>query len=155
MEFDELEAKLKNLPEYIIEIGVVSGNSKRKTVKVGIGLTNAKLMFIHEHGSPIRSIPARPVLQMTIDWATATLLQKTINKATEAFINSNFDEAALRKELEKMCIKMENYAREIIYSNDGRLAPNAKSTISRKGDNHPLFDTGQLARSITCRLTTS
>lgn len=140
-----------NLPEYTIEIGVISLKSKRKT-KVLVGITNAELMFIHEHGSPINNVPARPVLQMTIDYANKNLLDKYIDKAVDAFVKSDGNEKAVRNEFEKMCIIMENYAREIIYSNDGRLAPNAPSTIRKKGDNHPLFDTGQLARSITCKL---
>lgn len=151
-DIDKLLQSFSNLPEYVIEIGVVTSNNKRKKLKVGIGLTNAELMFIHEHGSPLQKIPARPVLQMTIDWASKNLLEKTISTAIDKYIASDFDEPVMRKEFEKMCIRMENYARELIYSNDGRLKANAPSTIARKGDNHPLFDTGQLARSITCKL---
>lgn len=140
-----------SLPEYNIEIGVFSGDAMRKeTIRVGI--TNAELMFIHENGSPLHHIPARPVLKMTIDWANKELLKPTIDRAIKAFLDSHFNQDALEKELNKMCIRMENYARDLIYSNDGRLAPNAPSTIAKKGDNHPLFDTGQLARSITCQL---
>lgn len=151
---DDILAKVNSLPTYVIEIGVMTANNKRKVVKAQIGLTNAEIMFINEHGSPLRHIPARPVLQMTIEWTKKNLLTGTLDKAIDAYINSGFDDKAIEKELNKMCIKMENYARELIYSNDGRLAPNAPSTIKRKGDNHPLFDTGQLARSITCRITT-
>lgn len=140
-----------SLPEYNIEIGVFSGDAMRKeTIRVGI--TNAELMFIHENGSPLHHIPARPVLKMTIDWANKELLKPTINRAIKAFLDSHFNQDELEKELNKMCVRMENYARDLIYSNDGRLAPNAPSTIAKKGDNHPLFDTGQLARSITCQL---
>ena len=149
--FKNLDDKIKALPKYAVEIGVISTNSKRRqTIKVGV--TNAELMFIHENGSPLRGIPARPVLEMTIKWANENLLDKSISKAIDAYIDSDFDAEAYKKELEKMCIRIQSYARNIIYSNDGRLVPNATSTIRRKGDNHPLFDTGQLARSITCRL---
>lgn len=151
MTFEELKSSLSSLPKYFIEIGVISINSKRKD-KVRVGITNAELMFIHENGSPLRHIPARPVLQMTIDWANTSLLSSTLDKCVSAYIESDFNEKSIETELNKMCIRMENYARQLIYSNDGRLAPNAASTIAKKGDNHPLFDTGQLARSITCRL---
>lgn len=139
------------LPEYIIEIGVISIHSKRKE-KVRVGVTNAEIMFIHENGSALRRIPARPVLQMTLDYTNANLLKTTLDKAIDAYLASNFDEKKIEDELKKMCIRMENYAREIIYSNDGRLAPNAPSVAIPKGGNHPLFNTGQLARSITCQL---
>lgn len=135
------------LPEYVIEIGVFSEQTKRKE-KVQVGLTNAELMFIHEYGSPLHNLPARPVLQMTIQWAK-TQLGPVMGQATSAFFKSG--EPAYKKVLDKFALKMEKYARRIIYDNDGRLAPNAPSTIARKGDNHPLFDTGQLARSITCQ----
>lgn len=149
--FKNLDDKIKALPKYAVEIGVISTNSKRRqTIKVGV--TNAELMFIHENGSPLRGIPARPVLEMAIKWANENLLDKSISKAIDAYIDSDFNVEAYKKELEKMCIRIQSYARNIIYSNDGRLVPNATSTIRRKGDNHPLFDTGQLARSITCRL---
>lgn len=146
----EIEKMFEKLPTYVIELGVFSMDSHRKeTVKVG--LTNAELMFIHENGSPLHNLPARPVLQMTIDYANAELVKPTMDRCIELFLAS-FDESVIETELEKLCLKMEKYARKIIYSNDGRLAPNAPSTIARKGDNHPLFDTGQLARSITCKL---
>lgn len=147
----EIYDAVKKLPEYQIEIGVISVHSKRKE-KVRIGLTNAELMFIHENGSPLRHIPARPVLQMTLDYANRELLQPTIVKCIDAFLDSGLKESAIEQELKKLCIRMENYAREIIYSNDGRLAPNAPSVAAKKKGNHPLFDTGQLARSITCQL---
>lgn len=148
---DEFAEKLNSLPSYEIEIGVISADTNRKE-KVRVGVTNAELMFIHENGSPLQHIPARPVLQMTIDYTNKNLLDKSINKALASYMESNFNVEAFELELKKLCMRMESYARKIIYSNDGRLAPNAPSTIAKKGDNHPLFDTGQLARSITCRL---
>lgn len=154
MTFDDIFENVLKLHEYVIEIGVFTGNAKRKKEKevVQVGLTNAEIMFINENGSPMRHIPARPVLKMTIEWANKELLNKTISKCIDKYIESGFDESVVEKELKRMCMRMENYARDLIYSNDGRLEPNAPSTIKKKGDNHPLFDTGQLARSITCKL---
>lgn len=149
MTFEDILQGVK-LPEYEIEIGVITANNKRQKVQVGI--TNAELMFIHENGSPLHHIPARPVLQMTLDYANANLYQDSIDKALYAFVSSGFDEKELEKELNKLCLKMQNYARKLIYDNNGALVDNAPSTIRRKGFNHPLFVTGQLARSITCRL---
>lgn len=151
MELHDVVKRLNALPTYYIEIGVVSGKTNRKQV-VKAAITNAEILFINENGSPLRHIPARPVLQMTIDWANANLLQSTLDKCIDAYIQSNFSEDAIKKELNKMCIRMQNYARHLIYDNDGRLQENAPSTIRQKGFNHPLFQTGQLARSITCKL---
>lgn len=137
-----------SIPRYVIQIGVFSTKTKRKTT-YNVGITNAELMFIHENGSPLHHLPARPVLKMTIKYGN-TLIKSVMQKALKAYFDVG--EQGLEKELNKMCIRMENYAREIIYSNDGRLAPNAPSVAARKKGNHPLFDTGQLARSITCKL---
>lgn len=147
----QLKQLADRLPKYAIQIGVFSGKANRKQKKQTalLGLNNAELMFIHENGSPLHNIPSRPVLKMTLDYGK-TLVNEVTKKALNAYFQGG--ENAYVIELEKFCIRLENYARKIIYSNDGRLAPNAPSTIARKGDNHPLFDTGQLARSITCKL---
>lgn len=147
---DSQAKTLNTINDYSIEIGVITSDSKRTTFSVGI--TNAELMFIHENGSPIRNIPARPVLELTIQYFNETMSKTLIDKCVEGVLNKNWTENDIRLELEKVCIRLQSYARKIIYSNDGRLAANAPSTIARKGDNHPLFDTGQLARSITCKL---
>lgn len=149
-----LEDDLKKadvVADYEIEIGVVSKDTGRKEV-VKVGITNAELMFIHENGSPLRNIPARPVLQMTLEYTQQNLLDKTLDKIFDGIFYNDWVEADIEKELNKMCIRMENYARDIIYLNDGRLAPNASKVAKAKKGNHPLFDTGQLARSITCRI---
>lgn len=143
-----LRKYLASIPEYQIQIGVFSTKTKRK-MTYSVGITNAELMFIHENGSPLHHLPARPVLKMTIEYGN-TLIKNVMQKALKAYVEVG--EQGLEKELNKMCVRMENYAREIIYSNDGRLAPNAPSVAARKKGNHPLFDTGQLARSITCKL---
>lgn len=139
---DEIH-KLRTIGKYAIEIGVISGKEVRK---VKVGINNAELMFIHENGSAVNNIPARPVLQMTLDYASDNLIEPFLDKCL------NMSEQQIVVEMKKLCMKMQNYARDIIYKNDGRLAPNAPSVAKAKGGNHPLFDTGQLTRSITCRL---
>lgn len=149
----ETEKKLlDSLSEYVILIGVVQKDTTRKKVVASVGLTNAELMFIHENGSPMRHIPARPVLEMTIKYAADKMFDEVINTCVEGVLEG-WTQTDVENELKKMCMRMETYARKIIYDNDGRLAPNAPSVIAKKKTNHPLFDTGQLARSITCELS--
>lgn len=148
---DDFKKAVDSLGQYAIEVGVFTAQEGRKeTVKLGV--TNSELMFIHENGSPLQHIPSRPVLQMTIDYTNENLLNRAIDKALTAYFESNFNRKIWEDELNKLCMRMQTYARKIIYSNDGRLAPNSPRTIAAKGDNHPLFDTGQLAHSITCKL---
>lgn len=152
----ERELKLiQTLSSYRIDIGVISDTSSRDNDNISVGITNAQLMFIHENGSPTRNIPARPVLQMTIDYANNSgLLVKVLDKIINNILNDNtYNETKIEIELKRFCSKLEEYARDIIYNNDGRLAPNSPNVAKRKKGNHPLFDTGQLARSIVCRLS--
>ena len=142
----------KSLEKYRIRIGVVSEDSQRKSTDISLGITNSQLMFIHENGSPINNIPERPVLKMTISYARQNLIPHVLNKITNGILNENWKENNIELELKKLCSRMEDYARDIIYSNDGRLVPNSPLVAKRKKGNHPLFDTGQLARSITCQL---
>lgn len=148
--FNDILNDFKSLPQYKIQIGVIADNANRKGLN-NKGITNAELMFIHENGSPLNNVPARPVLDMTINYAENNLLNKTIDKALKQFVNSGFKKEELKKELDKTAIRMENYARQIIYANDGRLIPNSPNVAKAKGGNHPLFNTGQLARSITAK----
>ena len=159
---DNIFEKFREIPTYYIEIGVFSEDGERqkdadKKTKdvIRLGVNNAELMYIHENGSPINRIPARPVLQMTINHTKKEWLENAIMRAINAYVRSGFNLKEYEKELERLCMKMEKYARDIIYLNDGRLAPNAPSVAKRKKGNHPLFDTGQLARSISCRLIKS
>ena len=180
---DNILENFTSIPTYYIEIGVFSEDTKRdeeisekkmiakKLTKKKLtkkkfrkkeedeGVTNAQLLFIHENGSYLKKpiIPKRPVLAMTIEHAKKEWANNTIKKAITEYVKSGYDIRAYENELKKLCMKMENYARDIIYLNDGRLVANSPSTIRGKKDigNHPLFRTSQLARSISCRLIKS
>ena len=158
-DFNIILQNLRELKNYYFEIGVPEVTRKNEGSS---GVTNAQLMFIHENGSPLRNIPSRPVLQMTIEYAKANILPKLIDNCINAILNGkSMNDVELI--LNKAAIKIQKYARQLIYSNDGRLAANAISTQRAKGMkvdktgntliNHPLFDTGQLARSIICRVS--
>ena len=182
---DNILEKFTSIPTYYIEIGVFSEDTKRdedapekktttkKLTKKKLakkeskkkdegedeGITNSQLLYIHENGSYLKKpiIPKRPVLAMTIKHAKKEWLDDTIKKAIIEYVKSGYDIKAYENELKKLCMKMENYARDIIYLNDGRLEANSPSTIRGKKNigNHPLFRTSQLAKSITCRLVKS
>lgn len=139
----------ESVNDYVIEIGVVSGKSHRQ---ITADITNAELMFIHEHGSPLRGLPARPVLELSIREAVKTYVPQTMSKIEDGCFNKGWTKEQVRIELEKMCLRMQTYARQIIYKSN-LLAANKPSTIKAKGSDRPLLNTGQLARSITCRLS--
>lgn len=149
--FEKESELIESLSKYSIEIGVISEDTGRKET-VSYGITNAELMQIHENGSPTKNIPARPVLDLTIMWTEQHLIKRVLDSIIEGVFEKNWGKVEIERELSRMCIRMENHAREIIYDNDGTLAPNSPQVAKRKKGNHPLFDTGQLARSITCKL---
>ena len=182
MTIEEALVKIKkDLSNYVIELGVISGISEERRDMVQIGVTNADLMFIHEYGSPVNNVPPRPVLQMAIDYTREELLDKYLDKAIDAYLK-NFNIKDFENVINRLCNAIQRYAKKIIYDNDGRLKENAPSTAYQKGKkalkdnsdlrreynkietksgrrkfieeqgNHPLFDTGNLARSIVCRL---
>lgn len=144
----EETTKTINDKQYLLEVGVVSDKKRKKDN----GVTNAELMFIHENGAPLQNIPKRPVLSISIDYIERMgVLNKNLDRAIDIYFNSNKIEE-FEKQLNVLASKTENVAREIIYQNQGVLVPNAPSTIRKKGESHPLFDTGQLARSIIGRI---
>ncbi len=146
----ELQKKLlDDLKNYVIIIGVVQADSGRKD-EVRVGINNAELMFIHENGSPLRNIPRRPVLHYSIEWAREQL-SDVLDKCIEG-IFEGWSKKDVEIHLKRFCIRLENYARDLIYERDPRLEPNKPGTISRKGSDLPLFDTGELARSISVSL---
>lgn len=150
--FDSLKSDMSKLEHYTFELGIFEDTTRRNDkVTVGIGLTNAEILFINENGSPVRHIPARPVLKYTIEYAQKNIFPQTLNKCIDLILNGQSDKVEL--ELNKSALKVEKYARKMIYDYDSRFAPNAASTIAaKKNTDHPLFNTGQLARSIHCRV---
>lgn len=144
-----LASYFEPLEGYYFEIGVISQTTKRKATT---GITNAEILFINEHGSPLQNIPARPVLQKTIEWAKSGFLKDEYSKAFEAYLSSSFNLKMFEKSLKQTAIRIQSHAQDLIYANDGTFQDNAPGTVKRKGFNHPLFQTSQLMRSITCRL---
>lgn len=140
-----------SINDYAIEIGVISADTNRKS-KINVkDITNAELMFIHEHGSPVNNIVARPVLGYSLKWLSKTEWPKVYKRIRDGCFTQNWSKEDVKKELENMCIRVQNYARKIIYRSN-LLTKNKQSTIERKGSDRPLLDTGMLAKSITCRL---
>lgn len=166
-DFDLLVKVIENMPHYEIKIGVFSGNAKREEATVGV--TNAELLFIHEEGSPARNLHGYHVLEKVIDYANKNLLEKAMTKAIMGYLDTASEES-IEKPLKDMCMRMENYARSLIMDNEVLQAehPNSYTTAKAKWEkepgnkgkqypglpagSHPLFDTGQLTRSITCVL---
>lgn len=107
---------------------------------------NADLLYLHEHGSPARNIPPRPVLKIGLSGKDT---QKKINQLLRQGAM-----VALTGDTEKAMTYYEKAGMVGVAAvkgtfGSGSLAPNAPSTIARKGSSAPLIDTGALQGSIT------
>lgn len=109
-------------------------------------VTNAQLLFIHSKGSPMRNIPARPVLEPAIASPSGKAsINPELTSAARAMLTGDKREAI--RYLNRAAMAGRNAARR--WFDSGNLAPNAPSTIRRKGSDHPLIDTGAMKAAIT------
>jgi len=60
----KMEAAVRDLLKFDVYVGIPEEKAPRR----GSGeISNAQLMYIHTHGSPVRNIPARPVIEPAIE----------------------------------------------------------------------------------------
>ena len=120
-------------------------------VVVGAKGEHSDLLYLHEAGVPSRNIPPRPVLG-------PALAQNKVKKAMKNHMRRAMYLAVLKgdirsaeNELKQAGMVGESACKKWI--TDGtHLAPNAPSTIAKKGSSKPLIDTGALLNSITYEL---
>lgn len=125
---------------------VLVGIPADKTQRKGDAINNASLLFIHTNGSPLQHIPARPVLEPSIV-ANQALISQHLGAAAQAVLDRRPDRAD--QELRRTGTIAANGAKRWFTDARNAWAPNAPSTINRKGSDKPLIDTGALRRAIT------
>lgn len=140
---EEMMRTVKDLAATQVLVGIPAANSPRQ----GDPINNATIGYIHEMGSPAHNIPARPWLGPPVnrmkDEAAAML-----RKAAELRFDSKAAEAD--QVLHALGLTAQNKVKTNITSGgDPKFAPNAPSTIARKGSDRPLVDTAQLLNAIT------
>lgn len=107
------------------------------------GNTVASIALQNEYGTS--TIPARPFMKQTLDNRS-----DNIEKAIEGLLNSATGSTSADDLLSEFGGKMaEAMQEEILY---GSFAPNAPSTVARKGHNLPLVDTEQMWDSVTYKV---
>lgn len=144
---------LDDLNKYALLIGVIDETNERENEEQSNkrkGVNNAELLFIHENGSPLRNLPRRPILQYTLEWANLQL-PTVLDECIEGILNG-WSRKQLELRLNQFGSNVAEHARDLIANRDPRLAPNKPSTIKGKKSDLPLFDTGELSRSITFKL---
>lgn len=146
---EKLQKILKSLSSYYFILGVIDETSDRKTnwKNRDGGINNAEILLIHEYGSPARKIPKRSILSDTIESEECqNIIETGLNECINLILENWDNWKRVRNVLEKTAIRIQTLVYENISQGKIKLAP----LKSRKG--LPLFDTGQLAKSIVCKV---
>lgn len=126
-------------------------NSKKKKERLkkvaNSDINNAELLFLQEHGSPIKKIPARRVLGPAVE---ADGNRQAIANELSASIKSSLagDTEGAANNMLRAALAGQNAARKWFTDSRNGWAPNAPATIARKGSDKPLIDTGALRAAI-------
>ena len=118
-------------------VGVPEANDAR-----GGSIGSAALLCLHEHGSPQKGIPARPLLEPAMDGAV-----ESIAGAMREALLSALDGGSPRSALETAGQAAQ--AAVLAYYDAAPWPPNAPSTLSQKRGGAPLIETGTLRRAIS------
>jgi hypothetical protein len=140
---EEIMRKTQELASTQVLVGIPAAKSPRQ----GDAPSNAALGYLHEMGSPARNIPARPWLGPPVnrmrDEAAAML-----KKAAELRFDGKSAEAD--QVLHALGLTAQNKVKQNITSGgDPVFAPNAPSTVARKGSDRPLIDKAQVLNSVS------
>ena len=141
--------ELKGILDLIKSEDVLVGIPQAKASRAELGekINNAELLFIHTNGSPIRNIPARPVIEPAINEKTTKLtIMEHFKSAVVAAFEGNQQE--FRTQLEIAGMVAQNAARAWFTNPANGWAPNAPATIKAKKSSRPLIDTGEMRKSI-------
>ena len=146
----DLLRNLRKLQKKEILVGVPRDTSERKQTDVE-EMNNATLAFIHEHGSPLANIPARPFIGPGIK-RNKDKITKFLKKAGEAALTAGGRDK-VEQQLNLAGMAAQNGARAVINDGEGfqELAPSTIYQRQQRGrtGTKPLIDTGQLRNSIT------
>lgn len=140
----QLRARLESLSKSDVLVGIPQKTTQRRKQAIN----NASLLYIHTHGSPGRNIPARPVIEPAIAAdGNRQIIATELADAAKAHLQG--DDTQTQNHLDRAGIAGTNASKSWFTDARNNWAPNAPSTIKRKGSDRPLIDTGTLRRSLT------
>jgi hypothetical protein len=132
---------------YIQEHGVRRKSMREEMqpqLDAGTPYSKAYQLYLHEHGSPLWSIPPRPVLEPAIA-SVKPKISEQFQKAYQAALDG--------KDYLPYLNAAGMIGRDAAYNwfvdPRNNWPPNAPSTIKEKGSERPLIDTGEMRRAIT------
>jgi hypothetical protein len=126
---------------------VLVGIPQFKAGRRGQKINNAALLFIHTHGSPIRGIPKRAVIEPAIEAdGNRQAIETELKQAAQAWLNDNPGRAL--EFLKRAGVAGQTAAKAWFVDPRNNWPPNSPLTIARKGSDRPLIDTGALRKAI-------
>lgn len=155
---DNILKSLKKADNDSVEVGYFEEQGKHK----GSGLLYSHLADIHEHGRTIRHpkgyiivIPPRPFLKFGLGMLGSKLnSSRVVKRSFKAWADKLEKTGNIEPVLEAIGQLGVRQVRAI-FGSTKFLAPNAKSTISRKGSNKPLIAKGELRSKVAYRTSIS
>jgi hypothetical protein len=144
----KLKASLGRLARKQVYVGIPEDHTGRNEKDI----TNAGLMYIHTHGSPLHHIPPRPVIEPALAAPdNKQLITNQLGEAARAALSAKTQET--QQHLNQAGMLGRNAAIRWFTDPRNGWPANAESTIHRKGSSRPLIDTAQLRRSLTYVIT--
>lgn len=143
---DEVSKAVRGLTKLQVLVGVPAEKAPRQE---GTPINNAALAYIHNYGSPVANIPARPFMEPGIKDANAKIAEG-MKLAAQASLEGKKEETT--KGLVRVGLVAQNSIKRRITT--GPFAPLKPGTIAarrRRGrtGTKPLLDTGAMRNSIT------
>ena len=151
--FVSLKKAIEFINDHAVYVGIQDSSNEREEEKNEV--TNAELLYIHSNGSPVRNIPARPVIEPAIK-NDAERLHKMMAKSAQYAFDGQEEKAV--EELKKAGMRGQNVSRDWFYNDENGWSPDKPSTIQAKKNKHKniknyeprtLIDTSQMKNSIT------
>ena len=135
-----------------VKLGALPGVHKKTGAKF------SDILAWNHYGT--ETIPPRPVLRIA---AENILSSPEMKKHMKAYFKNviEYTRRGRLNDLKDVETKMLTAlgqqvaaeAKRIIERNSGELQHNAPSTIAKKGENHPLYETGELKKKISYEVT--
>jgi hypothetical protein len=138
----QLKADLARINRSEVLVGIPASAATRKKGPIN----NASLLFILSKGSPLKKIPATPILEPAIAKGKA-LITPHLGAAAKAVLDHNPLKA--ERELKLAGTVAVNAAKRYFTDPANGWPPNAPSTIKRKGVDRRNIDSGSLRRALT------
>jgi hypothetical protein len=173
----ELKARLRDIGKRAVYVGIPEASQRERTtqlLKIALrrpakstksrakkdklidaalhtfqgDISNAQLLWIFSKGSPLRSQPARPVLEPAVSApGNKEAVAAELAGAARAALAGK--QVEVTRYLKRAGLAGQNAARAWFTDSRTGWAPNAQSTIDAKGSDRPGIDTGAMRAAIT------